>query len=229
MTSMRKNILGCLTATALASGLMVASTSAQAGELAATAAISNMYLWRGIDLGDGSAAVSGDLTYSFGPGFRTGVWISSGDSTLGQEYDYFIGWGQKFGEFGVDLSLWNYNYSDFDGTDDTTGELSEAVLTLSYAGAALGIYNNISGQGPIGGTSEGYEYYTFSYTYDKYSALVGYHDPASDADSDMTHLDVSYAYNDNLSFTVSKIIDEGDDDGYDNDVNFVLKYSLPIN
>jgi len=225
MTSKRKNILGCLTATALATGLMVAAP-AQAGEIAASAAVSNMYLWRGIDLGDGSPAVSGDLVYKFGPGFKTGIWVSSGDSALGQEYDYFAGWAGEFGGLGVDLSVWNYNYSDLGVRDDTTGELTEAVLILSYAGASFGYYNNVAGEGFAAGGND-YEYFTLGYTYEKFSGLVGFHQNDT-KETDMTHLDLSYAYNDRLGFTVSKVLDQGNADVFDDDVLFALKYTLPL-
>jgi len=89
----------------------VAPTAQAEGTVSASAAVSNMYLWRGIDLGDGSPAVSGDLKYSIG-GAYAGVWMSSGDDTLGNEYDYFVGWGTQANDFIFDISLWNYNYSD---------------------------------------------------------------------------------------------------------------------
>ncbi len=224
MASMKKPLLGLLSVSALAAGIMTAAPAN--AELAASAAVSNMYLWRGVDLGDGSASVSGDLVYKHESGFKTGIWIGSGDSTAGQEYDYFAGYATSFGDLGVDLTLWNYNYSDLGTDDDTSTELSEVVLTLSYAGAAFAYYDNVAGQGFADG-ADGYEYYTLSYSLGKYSALVGYHDPDVD-DGDMTHLDLSYAFNDKLSFTVSQIIDQGDGSTYDEDAKFVLKYSLPI-
>ena len=55
--------------------------------------------------------------------------------------------------------------------------------------------------------------------------------------TDYTHIDISYAYNDNLTFTVSQIIDQdeiqliGNEKKYENrddDTLFVLSYSLPI-
>ena len=50
-------------------------------------------------------------------------------------------------------------------------------------------------------------------------------DPAGDGD--YSHLDLGYQYNDNLSFTVSKVIDT-DDDTQEDDTLFVVSYSLPI-
>ena len=61
--------------------------------------------------------------------------------------------------------------------------------------------------------------------------MVGYHDfevASGQPELNMTHLDLSYAYNDNLSFTASKVIDEGTDGSFDDDVLFQLVYSLDI-
>jgi uncharacterized protein (TIGR02001 family) len=224
-----------IAALALVGAATVASPAM--AEVTASAAVANMYLWRGIDLGDGSAAVSGDLVYS-NSGAYVGVWVSSGDDTLGNEYDYFAGYGGEVGDFTYDLSLWNYNYSDdglagngFDISDDTTGELSEVILTLGYAGISLSYYDNIAG-------ATGYTYTTLSGGVGKFSATVGYHDldEAGPTESDsMTHFDLSYAFNDNLSFTASKVVAQDcdkDDTGcsgtLDEDLKFVVVYSLPI-
>ncbi len=59
------------------------------------------------------------------------------------------------------------------------------------------------------------------------SAKLGFHSFDNDNDN-MTHFDVSYAYNDNLSFTVSKVVDEEVEGTYDNDPIFQVSYKLPI-
>lgn len=226
-----------IAAATLGSALMLASPAHAAGELAASAAVSNMYLWRGVDLGDGSPAVSGDLTYSIG-GAYAGVWASSGDDSLGNEYDLYVGYGQTFGDFSFDIALWNYNYSDngladkgFDMSDDTTGELSEIITTIGYKGVSLSYYDNIAG-------FSGYEYWTLTGSLGKFSATLGFHDDPTSGpqQNDMTHLDLSYAFNDRLSFTISKVIDQdlskneqvGDVRAFDEDVKVVVAYSLPI-
>lgn len=211
-----------LLAYSVAASALTAGSAAMAGadgKLSASATVSNMYLWRGLDLGQGSAAVSGDLIYSMA-GAYGGVWMSSGDSALGQEYDIFAGYNAKLGDVTLDLSLWNYNYSDLDRIDDTTGELSEVVLSVSAYGASVSILDNVAG-------APGYYYYTLGYGYDAFSAKLGIHSFDND-DNNMTHLDLSYAYNDNLSFTVSKVVDEEVEGTYDNDAIFQLSYKLPI-
>ena len=231
---MKKQLLmGTLTAAMMAGA--VAPTFAADG-LAASAAVASAYLWRGQDLGNGAAAVSGDIHYGVA-GAYGGVWGSSGDSTLGSEYDLYAGYALDLGGFGIDLSVWNYNYSDLAGIhDDTTGENSEVILALSFAGATFKYYDNIASDGTVEdvlGTSTGYEYYTLSYGMKGFTGLVGLADPdepaGSTVDGDYIHVDLSYAYNENLSFTVSKVVDKDDDNAIvDDDLNFVVAYALPI-
>jgi len=76
-----------------------------------------------------------------------------------------------------------------------------------------------------GGT--GYEYYTLAASAGAFTAKVGMHDFEADG-ADMTHLDLIYAYNDRIAFTISQVVDEEEDDTYDGDAKFVFAYSLPI-
>ncbi|MAR91788.1 MAG: histidine kinase [Pseudomonadales bacterium] len=221
---------------AAAGAMAVAPTVANA-EVAASVSVANMYLWRGVDLGaydkivynadddvleesggGGVGAISGDLTYS-DSGFYTGIWGSSGDSNAGTEYDLFAGYGAEFSGVSMDLSVWTYVYpSSPDGSLDNPGELSEVILSVGFAGFALTGYDNIAG-------GSGYGYYTLSYGYDAFSVLVGKHDVPDTRDEDMVHIDLSYAYNDNLSFTLSQQIEEEIDN---KKAKFVVAYSLPI-
>lgn len=214
-------------------GLVSTATYAQMpGELSASAGVASMYLFRGIDLGDGSAAVFGDLVYSIG-GAYVGVWGSSGDSALGNEYDLIAGYNGEAAGFSYGLGVINYNYSDaglrdgvLDEDDDTTGELTEVVATLGYGPVTAAYYDNVAGLA-------GFEYYTLAATMGQFTLLAGMHDFEED-DADMTHVDLSYAYNDRLAFTLSKVVeDDAEDkraglDGYDDDLKVVVSYSLPI-
>lgn len=200
-------------------GAMSVSHTANAVDVSASVGVANMYLWRGIDLGQGDAAVSGDLRASAG-GFYGGVWGSSGDAALGTEYDLYVGYGAEFGGVTVDLSAWNYMYpSAAEPTDlDDFGGVSDAVLSVGFAGFTASVYDNIAG-------GSGYEYYTLSYSFDAFSVLVGKHDNVTGDDTDqMVHVNLSYAYNDNLSFTFSQQVDQEIDD----DLKFVVSYSLPL-
>lgn len=217
--NVKKILVGTLAASALSAG-SIATTAYAEGEVSASAAVSNMYLWRGQDLGDGAAAVSGDLVYSVS-GAYAGVWVSSGDTGLGQEYDLFAGYAMDISEdVSVDVSVWNYNYSDLGVRNETFGELTEVVLSLSAYGANISILDNVAG-------GSGYIYYTLGYGAGDFSATFGSHSYDNDA-ANMSHLDISYAYNDNLSFTVSKIVDEETEGTYDDDTMFQVSYSFPI-
>ena len=225
-------------------GAMAVAPAAANAEVSASVGVANMYLWRGYDLGNGDAQVSGDLSYS-NSGFYTGVWAASGDSAAGTEYDLYVGYGAEFGGVSVDLSLWNYMYPSSpegscesiivageieeacaveDNILDDFGGLTDAVLSIGFAGFAVTAYDNIAG-------GSGNAYYTVSYGYEAFSILVGKHDIRGPEDVDgestgnsMTHVDLSYAYNDNLSFTVSQQVDKETDD----DPKVVVSYSLPI-
>lgn len=204
----------------IAAAVIAAASFAPAAnaEVSASAGVASMYYWRGIDLGDGSPAVYGDLKYTVG-GAYVGIWGSSGDDTLGNEYDYFAGYGGEMGGFRYDLSVWNYNYSDLGARDDTTGELTEVIATLGFGPVTFQYYDNVAG-------SSGYEYYTLAGNLGQFTLKAGFHDTVGDGD--MTHVDLTYAYNSNLSFTLGKVVDEEEDGTYDDDMNFVVTYSLPI-
>lgn len=216
-------------ATAMTAGLVGTTTAQAEVEVSASASIANMYLWRGTNLGSQGAenkanaipAVSGDLQVS-ASGAYAGVWTSSGDATYGQEYDIYVGYGDSVGDFSYDLSVWTYVYPDGGKSDDTFGDSTDIVLGLGFKDASFGVYKQV---GDVADNDN--IYYTLGYGFDKFSATVGMFDQGAD-DADYTHLDVSYAYNDNLSFTLSKIVDQEKEDTLDDDTQVVVSYSLPI-
>lgn len=197
------------------------SAKAQAeGEVVASAGVASAYLWRGKDLGNGDPAVFGDLVYK-NSGFYTGIWGSSGDAKAGNEFDLFAGYGHSFGDFSIDLSVWTYVYPDGENTgNDTMGDLSEVVLGLAYGDFSLKYYDNVAG-------GSGSSYITLGADINKFSVLLG-STQNKDSRKDYTHLDLAYAYNDNLSFKISKVVDQKVDNTIDDDMNFVISYSLPI-
>ena len=207
-------------------------------EVSASAAIASAYLWRGQDLGNGAPAVSGDLTVS-ASGAYAGVWASSGDTGAGSEYDLFVGYGGEAGDLSYDISAWTYVYPggtyDNDDDEDTaevdargnTFETTDIVISLGYAGGSFSYYYPVGNSNP-----DDYSYMTLGYGMDAFSATVGMAN--SDVDKDTyTHLDLSYAATDSLSFTLSKVVaqeadlDKGEE-GQDEDLKVVVSYSLPI-
>lgn len=219
MSSFRLAALGL----AVSGSLLTAQHAAAEVEVAASVAVSSMYFWRGQSLGSGSPAVSGDISASTA-GAYVGIWGSSGDDALGNEYDLYAGYGAEMDGFSFDISVWNYNYpNDPTGAYDTFGSLSEVILSLGFGPVTFTYYDNVAG-----GT--GYEYYTLEGGMGSFSAKLGYSDPEG-PDNNYTHLDLTYAYNDNLSFTVSKLDNEEFDEaegGVNEDTLFVVSYSLPI-
>lgn len=230
-----KSILATAVA-ALASASFLAPVAN--AEVSASVGVSNMYYWRGLDLGAGDPQVSGDLKFS-ASGFYAGIWGGSGDAALGTEYDLYVGYGNTIGDiFKYDFSLWTYTYpsapesvtsttySVVEGdvvenevvtavdAFNTPGELSEAVVTLGVGPVSLTYMDNIAG-----GT--GYWYSTLSATFDKFTILYGLHE------SDLAHVDLSYAYNDRLTFKLGQVVDDLDG-AVDDDVKFIASYSLPL-
>lgn len=240
MNSMKTLLAAAVAATAFSAPAALAEV-----EVAASATVANMYLWRGQDLGQGSAAVSGDVVVSMA-GAYAGVWASSGDSTAGQEYDLFAGYGLEAGGFTFDLSVWNYVYSggtieaDANGNlqdrvdaGDNFADLSDVILSVGYGPVTVTYLDNVAGD-------SGYSYLTVGAEYKQFSALIGMTDSDQSviehdtkglikSDVDYTHLDITYAYNDNFSLTLSQIIDddaENSSDEQDSDLKVVVAYSL---
>jgi hypothetical protein len=213
-------------ATAMTAGLVATTTTQAEVEVAASASIANMYLWRGQNLGQsattgGIPALSGDIAVS-ASGAYGGIWASSGDANAGQEYDIYAGFGGEAGVVSYDVSVWAYVYPDGGTSNGTFGDNSEIIVSLGAAGASVGIYKQIGDD-----VDNDNMYYTLGYGMDAFSANVGM-TGAADKDDDYTHLDLSYAYNDNISFTVSKIVSQEIDKKLDEDTKFVISYSLPI-
>ncbi|WP_373084402.1 TorF family putative porin [Zhongshania sp.] len=231
--------------TLLAAGVAAASMTMIAApavaEVSASAGVASSYLWRGYDLGSGTPAVYGDINYS-AAGFTTGVWVSSGDTAAGTEYDLYADYTVDLGGVSVSAGVINYVYATGAGylgagNDTDFGDHTDAYLGLGLGPVAFTAYKQIAG-----GTEE-YTYYTLSYDIGKFSFLLGTHESIAngatlangkiaDGESE-SHLNVTYSYNDNLSFTVSQFVDGQENvDAYagsgDDDMKFVVSYDMPI-
>ncbi len=209
-------------AAAVASSLALSAVAPVASaEVSGSVGVASSYLWRGDDLGSGVPAVSGSLDFT-ASGFYAGIWGSSGDTANGTEYDLYLGYGGEVGEFFYDISAWTYSYPTGGAQEDlgTPGNLAEAVIALGYGPVAFTYYDNIAAPNEA---DEDYTYMTLSLTFDAFSITYGQHDKGID---DMSHLDLSYAFNDNLSFTLSGQVDS--ESGEQDDPTFVVSYSIPI-
>jgi hypothetical protein len=223
-------------AAAMTAGL-VATTTTQA-EVSASVGIASSYLWRGQNLGNGDAALSGSLDYAFESGLYTGAWVSSGDAGLGTEYDLYVGFAGEAGGIGYDIGYMGYIYpsqseenlesaieagvtgDDLPGVSDELGDVGDIYLNLSLAG--VDFTTNFSDNGGD------YVYNTLGYGMGSVSGLIGVNtDLEDDGKGAYTHIDVSYAYNDNVSFTVSKMVAQSSGTSAASP-EFVVSYSLPI-
>lgn len=214
-----------LIAASVAAASMTMIAAPASAEVSASVGIASTYLWRGYDLGSGTPAVSGDINYS-ASGFTAGIWGSSGDTSAGSEFDLYVGYGASVGDFSYDVTVYNYNYpsgAGYLGTEQTDFfEHTDVVLTLGYGPISFSYYEPVAG--PT--TYTEYNYYTLSGSFGAFSVTLGSETGANGGTNDTFHLDLSYAYNDNLSFTVNQ---QDDDEGLvDTDPKFVVSYSLPI-
>jgi len=213
-----------LTSSIAAAVLSLTIAPAAFAEVSASVGIANKYLWRGLDLGNGDAAVSGDLKYTAGNGIYTGIWGSSGDSTAGSEYDLYAGWAGNMGGVNLDASIWSYNYPS---TNVDPGELTDLVLSAGIGSFTGTLYEAIQGD-----DDNDYRYVTLGYDFGKVNAMVGIHDYA-ETDGNPAHLQIGYNYNDNVSFAVSQFLADDDSDagvkiGADSDAQFLVSYTVDI-
>jgi uncharacterized protein (TIGR02001 family) len=177
----------------------------------------NMYYWRGFDLGNGDAAVWGDIRASADVGLYGGLWASSGDATNGTEYDLYAGYGTKFGgdTFGIDVSYWTYSYPSQPVANPAgPGDLAEVILAFTVGPVTLTHYEGVS-------DLEDYSYDTIGATFDKFGIKYGVHE------FDYAHLDLSYAFTDKLSLTLGLVTDDVDGT-YNDEAKFVVAYTIPL-
>ncbi len=185
-----------LSAAALAPATAIAGVSATVG-------VSNFYLYRGLDLSNPNAQVSGSLDYNHASGAYAGVWVSNSGTSTSGEYDAYVGYSTAVAGLSVDVNLTSYEYPQAAG-NQKYGSLSEFILNLGYdipnAGkASFGAAASLQGD---------YVYYSLGYGMGKVSGTLGLQQNSDAAANDYTHLDLSYALNDEVAVTVSQVIDQ---------------------
>jgi uncharacterized protein (TIGR02001 family) len=214
-------------ASLVSAGLMGAQVAN--AEVEYSAGLATTYLWRGTDLG--GAAFSAAADYSHDSGAYAGVWGSSGDLALGNEYDLYVGFAKEFGDFSFDIQAVTYVYNnrtDDNGNDvaGSPGEVSDGIISLGFMDATLSYYQNLQ--------DEDSTYISAGYSIAGVDLAVGVQDDGAGAE--YTHFDISYGLTDQLSITVSKVVDSGNDEnalsdwGVDagEDAIVVMSYSLPL-
>jgi len=214
---MKRIVLSTLASLSLAASFAQSASA----EVEASVAVANTYLWRGIDISAGTAAVSGDLTYSK-DGFTAQVWATSMNSDLGAEIDLIASYGFSLGSVDLDVGYIGYL---FPKDDIEVGDVNELYLGATAGLFSVYHYEDFSsddGEAFLGDSDN--RYTTFAVAGDKYGALLG----IDHGDIGYSHLDLSYAYNDNLSFVLSKVFDNDDDLVSDDDLKFVLSYGISL-
>ena len=207
-------------ATAMAITSMAATPGVASAEVSYGLAVSNMYFWRGLDL-SGDAQLSGNIDYDFGNGFSVGTWASS-EAEGNEEVDIYASYAGKIGDFGYSIGAANYYYPQKTGTLSET-DASEYILSASYKDLSLTAYINTDST-----ASGSYKYYSLDYSIGK----VGLHYGMSTEDTaanEYNDVNVSYALNDNLTWTISKASgDKVDANPKLKDPLVVLTYSFPL-
>ncbi len=197
-------------------------------EVAASVAVANMYYWRGLDLGKGDPALIADVALKSN-GFYTGLWASSGDAGLGTEYDFYAGYGFSAGPVSLDFNYTTYMYPSVPSGDNLGfDDVSDVAVTVGLKPSddvSLTLMHRV-GVGDILADDD-YTYTTFTAAFGKFSALVGTHSDDSGAYDGLTHLDLSYAYTSNLTFTLGKVVDQGEAE-WNDELKFIVKLSLPL-
>lgn len=238
MQTLRKPLSSLLAAGLIGSAALAASPAmAFNPSTSATFGASNIYLWRGVDLGTGDAHVYGSLDFDSGVGAYAGVWAASGDSGAGQEYDLYAGYATDItDDISVDAAIINYIYpkqarvvrDDQGNITDTVdqdgfGDFSEAYLGISAYGLGIDYYKDVTGSD--------YEYVAASYGYDAFGVTVGHHIDEAGAPfgEDMTHLDLSFQFNDELSFVASTVVDSDTSDDTRRTTLLQAVYELSFN
>ena len=182
-------------------GLAVATLSAMTvADVTASLQLSNMYLFRGEDLGTGDALIAGSLDAEKN-GAYIGMWAASGDATLGQEIDFYGGYAftSEDGNFGVDVGALTYYYPGANSYD-VFGSLSEAYITFDVFGAFAEVWKTVADDG---GDADHNFYYVLGYEHNGFTVYAGYLNTDMEVatvdgmeDKDYVHIDASFTTSD---------------------------------
>ncbi len=206
-------------ASLVSAGLL--TTQVASAEVSASADIASAYLWRGQSLSNGEGVISGSLDYSHDSGFYAGAWTSSGDVASGTETDLYVGYYGEVGALEYDVSYASYFYPGEDDID----EIAEISLALTYDMYSFSLAKNTDtdANGDYLFAQLGVEMGQFAFTL---GDISGSED--NFFATDYTYVDLAFAYNDALTFTLSQVVNQDVDDAYDDGGQLVVSYSLPI-
>ena len=227
MKAMKMNVTAIALASSLAMGGLAVAPGAQA-EVASTAAISSMYLWRGIDLSGSAPVLSGDIKYTHSSGLYAYGWLSSlglYDTSAGNAYeaDFGAGYAGTAGPIAYDVQYYKIYYPE---TGQTFGRAAaEFIVALTYDPVTLTVYKKAKGTDQCDNCD--YTYYTLSGSYGAFGLKYGMN-TADDSASEYNHVDLTYNATSRLSFTYSKIVSTGTGSTLSTKPLMMASYSLPI-
>jgi len=198
--------------------LGMAAAPAAVASIESSATVATSYLWRGLDQGSGTGSISADVVYSTG-GLSAGLWVGSGDTNDGAEYDLFLSYGGEIGALGYSVGYAEYNYPTNDiqagAGFESAEDLEDYIYSLSYGGVTATHYD---------AKDSDYSYNTLAFDLAGFGVLFGDHD---EGESEMSHFDLTYSANDSLSFTVSTVL-TSNAPTEEADTTVVASYSLPF-
>ena len=191
----------------------------------ASVAVSNQYVFRGLDLSNGSPVVAGALDYEHKSGLYAGIWSGSGDDSLGTEVNYYFGYQGSLKGFSYGLDYLNYYYPQSKGSATPVIDFNDyAEVTLSVGYGGVGFSAAVPTRDEVAGN---YIYYLLSYSYQKFQVALGVNDHESRT-SRYSHVDLAYQFNKHLSFGLSQVIDQGKGATLPDALLFLVTLSLPI-
>lgn len=105
--------------------------------LAANVAVTNNYLWRGLEQTNGAAAISAGIDFDSASGFYLGSWVSTADWASGMNYelDIYAGFTGETNDVSYGFGVIHYAYpgsiEDLDFTE-LNANISMGAYSLTY-------------------------------------------------------------------------------------------------
>lgn len=173
---MKKSIISIALSATLATSALVSTQAFAVEGLSANAAVTNNYLWRGLEQTLGAAAVSGGIDYAHESGAYVGTWASNASwGDMQTELDLYFGYAGDINEsvsYDVGFIYWAYLDSA-----EAENDYSEVYANMSVGGFTFGLavlaYTTAGGDTGKFGDSL---YASIDYAYELESgAEVGFH------------------------------------------------------
>jgi hypothetical protein len=227
MQAKKQNLSAIALATSVALGVLSMPMTAQA-EVASTAAISSMYLWRGQDISGSAPVLAGDVKYTHATGLYAYGWLSSLGSystTAGNAYeaDFGFGYAGKAGPVAYDVQYYKFWYPE-NANQSFADAGAEVVVALTYDPVTFTAYLDAKGD-------KTYKYFTLSGAIGSFGLKLGAATDDTKA-NEYKHFDLTYNATSRLSFTYSKrfAIDDANTSfsTLHNAPLLMASYSLPI-